>query len=207
MNPVRTKIGKLMRWHNCINSAMLVSFTSSTAAFSYPEYQQFVEKHSHRTVNCALCHVSEDGPSGSGKGQIGSLDAEQMKRLNQARSALSPGQEVDSPILNEFGNEIIKAVGKKKFVEMRSDPGKLADLLPAKGDLDGDGIPDRQEYLDGTDTLNRFHGDPWRLFLVNLSRYKMHIALAIVAVLSLNFGLVHLIKAISILQNGKSSRE
>lgn len=126
-----------------------------------------------------------------------------MKRLNSARGALEAGQNVDSPILNKFGNEIIKAIGKKKFVQLKGDPSKLFDALPGKSDLDGDGIPDAQEYMDGTDTLNKFHGDPGKLFFVNLSRYKLHIVLAIIAVLSLNFGLLHLVKGISILQSKK----
>lgn len=175
----------------------------SLPAFSYPEFQEFVEKHSHKTVNCAMCHTNENGPVGEGKGQIGSLSPDEMKRLNSARGALEAGQNVDSPILNKFGNEIIKAIGKKKFVQLKSDPSKLFDALPGKSDLDGDGIPDAQEYMDGTDTLNKFHGDPGKLFFVNLSRYKLHIVLAIIAVLSLNFGLLHLVKGISILQSKK----
>lgn len=169
-------------------------------AFAYPEYQQFVEKHSHRTVNCAMCHVNENGPIGEDHGQIGSLTKDDLKRLSQARAAFEPGQDVDSPILNQFGNEIIKIVGKKEFVQMKSDPSKLAKALGDKTDLDNDGISDSQEFLDGTDPLNRFHGDPIKLFWINLERYKMHVVLAIIAVWSLNYGLIHLIKGISIMQ-------
>lgn len=179
----------------------------SLPAGAYPEFQQFVEKNSHRTVNCAMCHVNENGPVGDSKGQIGSLTPDEMKLLNQARTALAPGVAVESPILNKFGNEIIKAIGKKTFVKIKADPGRLAELLPQTSDLDGDGIPDAKEYLDGTDPLNKFHGDPGKLFFQNLSRYRMHIVLAVVAVLSMNYGLLHLVRAISILQNGKSSQD
>lgn len=179
----------------------------SLPADAYPEFQQFVEKNSHRTVNCAMCHVSENGPVGDSKGQIGSLTPDEMKLLNQARTALDPGVAVESPILNKFGNEIIKAIGKKTFVKIKADPGRLADLLPKTSDLDGDGIPDAKEYLDGTDPLNKFHGDAGKLFFINLDRYKMHIVLAVVAVLSVNYGLLHLIKGISILQSGKSAKD
>jgi hypothetical protein len=179
----------------------------SLPAGAYPEFQQFVEENSHRTVNCAMCHVNENGPVGEGKGQIGSLTPDEMKLLNQARTAVEPGVAVESPILNKFGNEIIKAVGKKTFVKIKSDPGRLAELLPQASDLDGDGIPDAKEYLDGTDPLNKFHGDAGKLFFINLDRYKMHIILAVVAVLSVNFGLIHLIKGISILQSGKSAKD
>lgn len=179
---------------------------SSLPVWAYPEFQQFVEKNSHRTVNCAMCHANENGPVGDSKGQIGSLTGDEMKLLNQARAALEPGVAVESPILNKFGNEIIKALGKKTFVKIKADPGRLAELLPQTSDLDGDGIPDAKEYLDGTDPLNKFHGDAGKLFLINLDRYKMHIVLAIVAVLSVNYGLLHLIKGISILQAGRSAK-
>lgn len=197
-SPVRT----------CIAAALLVLLINAVSdgqAGAYPEYQQFVEKNSKRTVNCAMCHSNENGPTGTGPGQIGSLTAEQFVQLNKARGAMEPGQVVDSPILNEFGNKIIEAVGKKKFVELRQDPGKLAELLGNDSDLDKDGIADSGEFLDGTDPLNKLHGDPGKLFWINLERYKMHVVLAIVAVMSLNYGLLHLIKGIgSIQKRGKS---
>jgi|JI8StandDraft_1071087.scaffolds.fasta_scaffold25823_3 hypothetical protein len=167
---------------------------------AYPEYQQFIEQHSHKTVNCAMCHVNDNGPVGNEHGQIGALDKDQLVRLNKARAALLPGQVVDSPILNQFGNEIIKALGKKEFLACKTDPSKLAQLLGDTSDLDEDGIPDSKEYLDGTDPLNKFHGDPVKLFMINLNRNKIHVILAIVAVLSINFGLIHLIKAIMLTQ-------
>lgn len=175
----------------------------SGCAQAYPEYQQFVEKHSHKTVNCAMCHVHENGPTGTEKGQIGALNEEQLKLLNKARTALQPGADVDSPILNEFGNKIIEAIGKKRFVELKANPGDLAKELGETSDLDNDGIADSREFLDGTDPLNKFHGDPGKLFLVNLERYKLHVFLAVFAVLTLNYGLVHLVKGITILQTPK----
>lgn len=177
---------------------------SFTAASAYPEFQQFVEKNSHRTVNCAMCHINENGPVGNGEGQIGSFSADEMKQLNKARAALLPGQDVDSPILNQFGNEIIKAIGKKEFVALKAEPAKLAERLGDKSDLDGDGISDAREYLDGTDPLNQFHGDPGKLFWINLGRYKMHVCLAVVAVFAINYGLIQLIKGVTIVQSGKN---
>jgi len=187
--------------------ALPVQILFPLQCFAYPEFQQFIEHNSHRTVNCAMCHTNENGPQGDGKGQIGSLTPEEMKRLNAARAAIEPGQAVESPILNQFGNEIIKAIGKKKFVQLKSDPARLAEALPAQSDIDGDGIPDAKEYLDGTDPSNKFHGDAGKLFFINLDRYKMHIVLAIVAVLSVNYGLLHLIKGISILQRKRPASE
>lgn len=74
-------------------------------------------------------------------------------------------------------------------------------------DLDEDGIPDAAEFLDGTDPLNKFHGDPWKLFWINLSRYRMHVALAVAAVVAMSYGLIHLIKGISIVQSESKRTE
>jgi hypothetical protein len=169
------------------------------AAHCYPQYQMFSEKHSGRTVNCSLCHINDNGPTGNELGQVGSLTAEELSRLNQARSAMEPGTNVDSPILNEFGNHIIKTIGRKKFLQILTDPSQLAPALGDKSDLDGDGIPDSREYLDGTDPLNKFHGDPWLLFVSNLSRFKFHVILAIIAVVVLDYGLANIIKGSSLL--------
>ena len=43
-------------------------------------------------------------------GQIGSLTAAEMAELNRARTAFEPGQKVQSPILNAFGNRVMGAV-------------------------------------------------------------------------------------------------
>ncbi len=197
---------RLYSFHRLILGGLLLTSLyalSHGAAFAYPEFQQFVEKNSHRTVNCAMCHINENGPVGNGEGQIGSFSADDMKQLNKARAALAPGQDVDSPILNKFGNEIIKIVGKKDFVALKSEPAKLAERLGDQSDLDEDGIADAREYLDGTDPLNKFHGDPLKLFWINLARYKMHVFLAVVAVFSINYGLIQLIKGVTIVQSGK----
>lgn len=183
--------------------ALLLSTGSVDEALAYPEYQQFVEKNSKRTVNCAMCHSNENGPTGNGPGQIGSLSPEEFEQLNKARAAMEPGQVVDSPILNEFGNKIIETIGKKKFVEFKADPGKLAESLGKNSDLDHDGIADSDEFLEGTDPLNKLHGDPGKLFWINLNRYKTHVVLAIVAVMSLNYGLLQLIKGITAMQKRK----
>lgn len=163
-------------------------------ALSYPEFQEFCEKHSGRTVNCAMCHINANGPSGSGPGQIGSLNPEEMKRLSAARAAVEPGQPVDSPILNRFGNHIMQALGKKKVLEARTDPAKLADFLGDESDLDEDGIPDKKEFVDGTDPLNSNHGDALELLFVNLKRYAPHVLLAAAAIFLLDFGLTRVLK-------------
>ncbi len=170
---------------------------------AYPSFQEYSEKHSGRTVSCAMCHTNDSGPQGEGPGQISSLTEEQLKRLQSARSALEPGQKVESPILNKFGNQIIEALGKKKVVELQKNPEQLAAQLGNKSDLDDDGIPDSQEYLDGTDPTNRFHGHGWKLFLVNLDRYKFDVIMAAVAIFALDFGIAQVLKGNAILRKNQ----
>ncbi len=180
-----------------LSTGVLFSICTAPEAKTYPEYQAFVEKNSKRSINCAMCHVNENGPVGNGPGQLGSLNEEEMKQLNKARAALEPGSDAESPILNDFGNKIINAIGKKKFLEYKSAPEKLAPALGNENDMDEDGISDAQEYLDGTDPLNKFHGDPQKLFWINLIRYKSHVILTVIAVISINFGLLNLVKGFS----------
>jgi hypothetical protein len=144
-----------------------------------------------------MCHTHGNGPVGTESGQVGGLTPEQMKKLLAARKAMEPGTEVDSPILNKFGNEILKVVGRKKFLEMRSDPAKLADAL-GQSDLDEDGIADGKEFAQGTDALNPHHGDPWSLFLQNLQKYAPHVGLAFLAIVLLDYGFVHLLKGMGL---------
>lgn len=161
----------------------------SGAAGAYPEFQAWVQTHSGRNVNCAMCHAHPDGPEGLKHGQIGSLSPEALQRLNQARAAFEPGQEINSPILNEFGNEIIHQLGKTKFLSLRQNPDQLPDALSPSGDLDGDGLIDAREFREGTHPLDPNHGDPWALFMHNATALRFHIAMLALATL---FGLVGL---------------
>jgi cytochrome c553 len=179
-----------------IATASMALFSGS-GAMAFPEYQQFVEKHSGRTANCSMCHTNDSGPTGNDAGQIGSLTEAKLKQLNEARAAFEPGQDVDNPILNKFGNAIVKKIGMKNVLQYRSDPEKLATALGGKDDLDGDGIADSREFLDGTDPLNASHGDPWLLFVHNFSRYRVHIALAVLSIGLLLYGFNKVIAALS----------
>src|SRR6185369_5526954 len=167
-------------------------------AVSFPQFQQYCEKHSGRPVNCFMCHMNDDGPTGDGEGQIGSLKPEDLERLNKTRAQTEPGSEIDNPILNKFGNQILHKLGMKKVLELTNDPSKLPEALGKESDLDNDGIPDGQEFADGTDALNKFNGDPWKLMVINANRYKFQIILASKAVLFLDYGLAHLIKGIPV---------
>jgi hypothetical protein len=150
-------------------------------------------------VNCALCHSHPDGPEGLKPGQIGSLDPAAMERLGKARAAFEPGQEVHSPILNEFGNDIIRQLGKQRFLQMRQEPGKLAESLDQASDLDGDGIPDATEYLAGTLVTDPTHGDPWTLFLINLGRYWFPILMSALATGAGLYGLNNIVHGFEVL--------
>jgi hypothetical protein len=172
---------------------LLVFLFSSSSALAYPEFQVFAAKTSGRTVNCAMCHTNADGPEGTAPGQIGHLTPAELDRLGHARAALQPGQNVDSPILNAFGNHIIKSLGKEKFVELKVSPANLADVLPPDSDLDHDGIPDIREYLDGTLPVNHNDGNPLLLFKHNFRKNFTSIILTLAATISGIWGLSHLL--------------
>jgi len=172
-----------------------VALGAPPAALAYPEFETWVEAESGRFVNCALCHTHADGPEGVKPGQIRALDAAALERLNRARAVFEPGQEVDSPILNDFGNHIMERLGKRRFLEIRTtDPGLLVDELGAESDLDGDGIPDATEYREGTHPLDARHGAPLRLLGVNLARHWFDILMIALATLFGLYGLNHLLE-------------
>lgn len=166
--------------------------------FAHHEFQVFVQAHSGRPVNCALCHTSADGPEGSGPGQIGSLDEAERERLNRARAAFDPSPVVDSPILNEFGNSIVARLGKRRVLELRSKPEALATELGDASDLDSDGIPDSREYLEGTHPLMRHHGDPWSLFTHELRANAFHVVMLGVATIVTLYGLISILRGFAL---------
>ncbi len=187
--------------------SLLSSITFSTSeSFAFPEFQSFAEKHSGRIVNCSMCHMNDNGPNGNDDGQLGSLNDKEMAQVNAARVAIEPGQDVDSPILNKFGNHIVNALGTKKILEMQGNPEKLVEALGNQSDLDGDGIPDSKEFADGTDPLNKYHGDPWLLFINNLSKYRFDAILAFLSILIIIFGLSNLVKGLNTLANHSHRR-
>ncbi len=172
----------------------LTGLLVAAPAFTYPEFQTFVEAQSNRNVNCALCHAHPDGPEGLKPGQIGSLSPVQLEKLNKARAAFEPGQEVDSPILNPFGNHIIQVLGKQQFLQIRQDPAALVPALGRESDLDRDGIPDVDEYRAGTLPTDPNHGAPWTLFRINLARRWFPILMIFLATCAGVYGLSNFIQ-------------
>lgn len=182
-------------------------FLGSMGLQAYPEFQTFIVAESRKPVNCAFCHSNADGPEGTAPGQIGHLNAAEQERLGRARAALLPGQTVDSPILNEFGNHIVKSVGKTKFLELKLAPAELAGLLPKQSDLDHDGISDAQEYLAGTHPVNRHDGHPWLLFKHNFRENIAQIALTLAATIAGMWGLTHLLRGFATATRLKEEEE
>ena len=185
--------GCFSRTMAALGAAALLAGGAGTA-FAYPEFQAQVTKSSGRSVNCALCHAHPDGPDGAGYGQIGRLTAEEMERLNHARKAIEPGAEIHSPILNEFGNHLVRALGMRRILEMKVTPAELAHAIDPASDLDRDGIPDAVELRDGTHPLKKEDGRPWLLFAHNFRTNLSTIALTAAATVAGLYGLIHLLR-------------
>ncbi len=167
--------------------------TLCNGVWAYPEFQTYIEAASGRNVNCAMCHAHPDGPEGLKPGQIGSLTPKEMEALGTARAAFEPGQKVESPVLNEFGNHIIEVLGKQQFLQIRQEPAKLAEALGTENDLDGDGLSDAQEYQEGTLPTDPNHGDPWALLAINAKRRWFHIVMVGLATVAGLWGLKNLL--------------
>lgn len=177
---------------------LLIAVGAACSVQAYPEYQAFSQKNSGMGVSCAMCHVSPDGPEGAGHGQIGGLSKEEMQKLNEARGAFEPGTIVESPILNAFGNEMIRQLGKKKLIELKAKPEELAAALDPASDLDDDGVPDAREFNEGTHPLHKTSGNPWLLFWHNLKRHPFPLTMVIVATALMLYGLKNLHMALEI---------
>lgn len=168
-----------------------------TTANAYPQFQKLINKHTTRATNCAVCHANENGPNGDAPGQMGSLNKEELLELRKAKAAMLPGQHVNNPSLNAFGNQIIYTLGRTRVMEMVSDPEQLPLALGYKSDLDGDGIPDSAELLDGTNPLNKVSGDPWKLFCVNIKRNWAYELMAVIAALAVSYGISHVLRGLA----------
>ena len=162
--------------------AFLISFKLN--AFAFNEFQTFIEQKSKKQLNCAYCHNHVNGPNGNEAGQLGSLSEEQ-KQLTAYNQFLSINKElVDSPILNELGNYLVKQLGYEEIVNAQEDPDKLLDKLK-ESDLDRDGINDSEELLDGTLPNDPLDGNPFKLFVSNIKKKWMEVCFQVIALVLL----------------------
>lgn len=169
----------------------------SGEAQAFPEFEKAIEETSGRLINCAYCHEHPDGPDGMNPGQIDSLSPLQFKELNRARTSFDPGGNINSPILNDFGDHIINVIGKKKVVALKNSPLEIAALL-GDGDLDHDGIPDGEEFLDGTHPLIHHHGAPSKLFVSNFLAFWPHLLMLFLATILGIYGIENLLNWFSL---------
>ena len=176
-------------------SLLVTMLLAAAPALAYPEFEVWSEKSSGKFIDCAMCHSNAEGPEGVKPGQIRSLSREELDRLSEARAAFEPGVAIDSPILNPFGDRIIEKLGRKKFLEIRaSGPGQLVALYGMDSDLDGDGIPDAREFVEGTSPVDSRSGHPWSLFATNVRRSWLDILMTILATLAGLYGLNKLLR-------------
>ena len=153
-------------------------------AFAFNEFQTYIEQKSKKQLNCAYCHSHVNGPNGNETGQLGSLSEEQ-KQLTAYNQFLSVNKEsVDSPILNEFGNYLVKKLGYDTIVKAQDDPDKIVEVLK-ESDLDQDGINDLEEVLDGTLPNDPLDGNPFKLFVSNIKKKWMEVCFQVIALVLL----------------------
>jgi len=182
---------KLLENKSLISLIVFCLFLGGNPVLAFNELQSFIELKSKKQLNCAYCHKHINGPNGNETGQLGSL-TEDEKQLIAYNQFLNSNKElVDSPILNEFGNYLVKKLGYEKITNAQNDPSLLVDELKAS-DLDLDGISDAQELLDGTLPNDPLDGSPLKLFINNLNKKWVAIIFQITTILLLVLSLLKL---------------
>lgn len=164
---------------------------SSGPVHAFNEFQTFIEERSKKQLNCAYCHSHSNGPEGNEIGQLGSLD-DGHKQLTAYNQFLQGNKEsINSPILNEFGNYLVKKLGYEKLINAQSNPNVIVEDLK-NSDLDRDGITDSQEILDGTLPNDPLDGNPFKLFVSNAKKRGIEICFQIVVILLLILSILKL---------------
>lgn len=161
------------------------------SAFAFNEFQTFIEQKSKKQLNCAYCHRHTNGPEGNEDGQLGSLNEEQRKLTAYNQFLQSNKEFIDSPILNEFGNYLVKRLGYETVVHAQNEPEILIDKLKTS-DLDEDGISDAEELLNGTLPTDPLDGSPYKLFVSNVRKIWIELCFEIAAVFLIIIALLKL---------------
>lgn len=152
-----------------ISLVLFCCLFTGNPALAFNEFQSFIELKSKKQLNCAYCHSHTNGPNGSETGQLGSL-SEDKKQLTAYNQFLNSNKELaNSPILNEFGNYLVKNIDYEKITNAQNDPELLVNELK-DSDLDHDGISDAKELLDGTLPNDPLDGNLFKLFINNFKK-------------------------------------
>ena len=170
---------------------LCVFLFSINSAYAFSEFQSFIESKSKKQLNCAYCHSNVNGPEGKEKGQLDSL-SEEEKQFTAYNQFLKANKElVNSPILNEFGNYLVKKLGYETIVQAQEDPNIIVEKLK-DFDLDKDGISDSEEFLDGTLSNDSLDGNPFKLFINNTKKKCFEICFQIIIIVLLIISLFKL---------------
>lgn len=168
-------------------------FLYSHSVHAFNEFQTFIEEKSKKQLNCAYCHAHPNGPEGNDEGQLDSL-SENKKKLTAYNQYLSANKLfINSPILNDFGNYLVKKLGYEELVNAQNNPSIIIERLKDL-DFDKDGINDSTEIQEGTLPSDPLDGNPYRLFINNLKKNLLEILLQIFSVVLFTFSLFKLKK-------------
>ncbi len=182
---------RLLENKSLITLVVLCFFLGSSPVLAFSEFQTYIEQKSKKQLNCAYCHSHVNGPNGNEAGQLGLLSEEQ-KQLTAYNQFLQGNKElVNSPILNEFGNYLVKKLDYDTIVKAQDDPNKIVEGLK-DSDLDRDGINDSEEVLDGTLPNDPLDGNPFKLLLNNIKKNCVGICFQAIAILLLIISLLKL---------------
>jgi hypothetical protein len=133
---------------------------STTGAWSFPQYADWISKRSGHEVNCSYCHLNPHGPIGNDFGQEGTFDEKDLEKTLHTPKSL---------VLNSFGRSIIKHLGYHDVVVGITNPAGLAEIMKVY-DLDGDGISDGVEMEYGTAPNDPLSAPPNLIWKVLLDR-------------------------------------
>lgn len=189
--PLAERRSNLITFRDCFVALLLAMTLQPSQVYAFVEFQTFIEQKSKKQLNCAYCHSHTNGPEGDESGQLRSLDEKQKQSTAYNQFLQSNKEFIDSPILNEFGNYLVKKLGYETITSAQNEPNKLVEGLK-DSDLDNDGIKDSQELLEGTLPNDPFDGNSLRLFLNGVKKKWIEISFQAIVILFLIISLLKL---------------